>query len=86
MEKKRKISFAVKFTLVVLLLILLIAGTISGVLIYNVYLVTFNLKVISLDESITRLRDSIVGSLERYVDMLENAGYGAALAVAFVGM
>ncbi|MDR2965158.1 MAG: methyl-accepting chemotaxis protein [Treponema sp.] len=77
--KNKKTTFTVKFTLTMLIIIVLIIGTLSTVFFYNMYSITNSLTIAGIEKSIMRLRDNIAGMLERYVDILDNAGYALAL-------
>ena len=72
MSNHGKISLAAKFTLVVLSIIFIIVTALSAVFLVNLSATTYNLTMIQVEEKVGRLKDSIVGSLERYAHMLDS--------------
>jgi methyl-accepting chemotaxis protein len=73
MTEQKKSSFAVQFILVVLSTIVLIAGSLSAVFLYDLYSISYSLTRANVEESIGRLQNHIVGSLGRYEDLLDSS-------------
>ena len=74
--KKVKFSFAIKFTLIVLLIIIVNAGILSVVFFYNLHSISYSLAKTNVEKSIGNLRDNIISLLDKHADMLDNASYG----------
>ncbi|MCL2793323.1 MAG: methyl-accepting chemotaxis protein [Spirochaetaceae bacterium] len=75
----KKSSFAFKFTLFILSIIIITAGALSVVFFYNLYSISYTLARINVEKSIGNLRDNISSSLEKYADMLDNVGHGISV-------
>ena len=74
--KKVKLSLSLKFTFIVLLIIVLNAGTLSAVFFYNLYRISYTLAKTNVEKGIGNLRNNITSYLDKYADMLDNAAYG----------
>lgn len=75
-SKKFTMSFAVKFTIIVLVTIICIAAVLSTVFFLNLYSASYTLARTNIDKSTENLRDTITASMEKYAIMLEDASYG----------
>jgi len=76
MANRRGISIAVKFTLVVLAIIIVFSISLASMFLYNLYSISSSHAMTNVDVSVGRLGDKIETTMERYVDLLDKACYG----------
>ncbi|MCL2719825.1 MAG: methyl-accepting chemotaxis protein [Treponema sp.] len=75
-NKKIRFTFTIKFTLVVLLIIVLNTGIFSAIFLYNLFSISYTLAKTNVEKSIENFRGEIISMLNRYADLLDNASYG----------
>ena len=77
--EKVKFSLATKFTLIVLLIIVIKAGVLSSVFFYNLHSISDRLAIANVERSIENLQNSIAFMLDNYAGFLDNASYGISV-------
>ena len=83
MSSRKRISIVVKFTLVVLAIIVFIAASLSAVFLYNLYTITYDVSMDNVERSVGRQGDQIEASMRKYVGLLENADHGVTALLRY---
>jgi methyl-accepting chemotaxis protein len=76
MSNRKGFSLALKFSLVVLLIVGIVAISLSAVFSYTLYTITFSSAMNEVEMAAGRVADQIEAAFQKYTELLENADYG----------
>jgi len=76
MASRKSSSFAVKFTMVVTTLIVLISGILSVVFFFNIYALSYKVADTNVTMKMANMRDDVANTLDEYSNMLDHVSFG----------